>query len=135
MDSNQLTLRVTGLPPNTQEKDVRDFFVERISRKYGRQIVEVVGPICAQSNRSTRSTTVSFSSPKTAQKAISLEETSRKFHAENGGSETITLDSSFRDLNTIHSSDNPNTGKPDIESVTIFAKICPAPSRLMRTFP
>ena len=115
MDSTQQTLHITGLPPNTQERDVRSFFEERIKRKHGRQVVEVVGPICGQSSRTTKNTTVSFSSPRTAQKALSLEETSRKLLAEQGGSETISLNSSFKDLTTLHSSDNPDTGRPDIE--------------------
>lgn len=115
MEATQQTLHITGLPPSTQETDVRSFFEERIPRKYGRRIVEVVGPICTQSSRVTKNTTVSFSSPKTAQKALSLEETSRRLFADHGGSETISLNSSFKDLTTLHSSDNPDTGRPDIE--------------------
>ena len=115
MDSDQQTLRVANLPTKTQEGDVKNFFEERIQRKHGRQIVESVGPICAHSSRVTKRTTVSFSSCNTAQKAIALEETSRRLYAENGGSETITLDHGFQDLTTLYAADNPGTGKPDIE--------------------
>ena len=121
MNSNQQTLRVAGLPPNTQERDVKNFFDDHIRRKHGRQIVEFVGPICAQSIRNTKRTTVSFSSQNTAQKALDLEETSRRIYAERGGSpETITLDHAFKDLTTLHSSDNPTTGKPDIEQASLI---------------
>ena len=117
MVSTQQTLRVTGLPSKTQQSDVRQFFTERIKRNHGRQIVEFVGTICGHASRSTKRTTVSFSSYKTAQKALNLGETSRLFKADNGGAETITLDASFLDLTTLHSSNNPATGKPDVEYV------------------
>ena len=66
-------------------------------------------------SRMTKRTTVSFSSYKTAQKALKLGELRRRLSAENGGAETITLDASFLDLTTLHSSVNPKTSKPDIE--------------------
>lgn len=115
MDSDQQTLRVAGLPSKTQTSDVQHFFADRIKRKHGRQIVEVVGPICDHSSRITKRTTVSFSSTNTAQKALNLEETSRQLMAEHGGREVINLDYSFQDLTTLHASNNPKTGKPDIE--------------------
>ena len=115
MESTQQTLRVAGLPTNTEQSDVKHFFTERINRKHGRQIVESVGPICAHGSRITKRTTVSFSSYKTAQRALKLGEPNRRLSAENGGAETITLDASFLDLTTLHSSVNPETGKPDIE--------------------
>lgn len=115
MDSDQQTLRVAGLPSKTQTSDVQHFFADRIKRNHGRQIVEVVGPICDHSSRITKRTTVSFSSTNTAQKALNLEETSRQLMAEHGGREIITLDNSFQDLTTLHASNNPKTGKPDIE--------------------
>lgn len=115
MASTQQTLRVTGLPAKTEQRDVIQFFTERIKRKHGRQIVESVGPICDYGSRITKRTTVSFSSCKTAQKALDLGELNRRFHAETGGAEIITLDASFRDLTTLHTSVNPATGKPDIE--------------------
>ena len=117
MISTQQTLRLAGLPSKTKQSDVMHFFTERINRKHGRQIVESVGPICGHPSRSTKHTTVSFSSYKTAQKALNLGEVSRRMIAENGGAETITLDASFLDLTTLHSSINPATGKPDIEYV------------------
>lgn len=115
MDPNQQTLRVAGSPENTQTSDVNHFFVERINRRHGRQIVEFVGPICDHSSRITKRTTISFSSRNTALKALDLEETSRHLTAEHGGRETITLDYGFQDLTTLHASKNPKTGKPDIE--------------------
>lgn len=117
MVSTQQTLRVTGLPSKAKQSDVKHFFTERINRKHGRQIVESVGPICGHASRSTKRTTVSFSSSKTAQKALNLGEPNRRLTAENGGAETITLDAGFLDLTTLHSSINPATGKPDIEYV------------------
>lgn len=120
MVSTQQTLRVAGLPANTEQSDVKQFFEERISRRHGRQIVESVGPICDHANRTTKRTTVSFSSYRTAQKALSLPEPKRWFHAENGGAETITLDDRFEALTTLYSSVNPKTGKPDIEYVFII---------------
>lgn len=119
MDTIQQTIRVTGLPTNTSKTDVQQFFNERVVRKHGRQIVELVGPICDHSTRITKRTTVSFSSHNTAQKALNLEETSRRFIAESGGAETITLDHSFRDLTTLHATNNPTTGKPDIDIVAL----------------
>lgn len=118
MNSVQQTIRVTGLPPNASKTDVQNHFNERVVRKHGRQIVELVGPICDHSTRITKRTTVTFSSHNTAQKALNLEETSLRLIAESGGAETITLDHSFRDLTTLHTSNNPATGKPDIEYVT-----------------
>lgn len=115
MESAQQTLRVAGLPSNTEQSDVEHFFTERIKRKHGHQIVESVGPICVHASRITKRTTVSFSSYNTAQKALELEEPMRRLIAENGGAETITLDASFLDLTTLHSSVNPETSKPDIE--------------------
>lgn len=119
MDSVQQTIRVTGLPTNASKRDVEQHFNERVDRKHGRQRVELVGPICDHSTRVTKRTTVSFSSHKTAVKALSLEETSRRLVAEAGGAETITLDHSFRDLTTLHTSNNPTTGKPDIDIVAV----------------
>ncbi|MCJ1265967.1 hypothetical protein MMC22_005849 [Lobaria immixta] len=119
MVATQQTLRVTGLPSKTQQSDVIHFFTERINRRDGRQIVESVGPICGHASRSTMRTTVSFSSSKTAQKALELGEPSRRLTAENGGAETITVDASFRDLTTLHSSNNPATGKPDVDIVAL----------------
>ena len=115
MDPSQQTLRVAGLPPKTSQSDLQHFFDERINRKHGRQVVECIGPVCDHSSRNTKRTTVSFSSHNTAQKAFELEETSRQFIAEKGGRETITLDHTFQDLTTLHASNNPSTGKPDIE--------------------
>lgn len=115
MDSVQQTLRVAGLPPKTQSADVYNFFNERINRRHGRHIVVFVGPVCDHSSRITKRITVSFSSRNTAQKALDLEETSRQLMAEQGGRETITLDHTFQDLTTLHASNNPSTGKPDIE--------------------
>lgn len=117
MESTQQTLRVANLPTKTEQNDVKEFFTERIKRTHGRQIVESVGPICSHASRVTKRTTVSFSSRKTAQKALNLEETQRRLNAVNGGAETITLDAGFLDLTTLHSSNNPATGKPDIEYV------------------
>ena len=115
MDSNQQTLRLAGLPLNTQQSDVQHHFTERIKRKHGRRVIESVGPICDHANRSTKRTTVSFSSHNTAKKAFELEEANRRLSAEHGGAETVTLDASFLDLTTLHSANNPATGKPDIE--------------------
>lgn len=115
MDSTQQTLRVAGLPPKTQIRDVKQFFTERVRRSHGRQIVELVGPICGHSSRVTKRTTVSFSSHHTAEKALALEETNRRLSAEAGGAETISLDHAFRDLTTLYESNNPSTGKPDVE--------------------
>ena len=120
MDSRQQTLRVAGLPRLTQESDVRQFFEERITRRHGRNIVESVGPICDHANRQTKRTTVSFSSHSTAQKALELPPNQRRLSAERGGVEQITIDSTFRDLTTLHSKDNPATGKPDVEYVFLF---------------
>ena len=115
MDSNQHTLRVAGLPPKTQTTDVQHFFKDRITRKHGHQIIEFVGQICDHSSRITKRTTVTFSSHNTAKKAIDLEKTKRLLRAESGGEETITLDYTFQDLTTLHASNNPTTGKLDIE--------------------
>lgn len=117
MDASQQTLRITGLPPNCEERDVEHFFNERITRHRGRQIIERVGPITSYGSGITKRTTVSFSSHNTAQKALDLQETNRRLSAEKGGSGIITLDHSFLDLTTLHSSVNPETGKPDIEYV------------------
>jgi len=117
MDPRQQTLRVSGLPPLTQEGDVRQFFEDRITRKHGRNIVESVGPICDHANRQTKRTTVSFSSHNAAVKALELLPKERRFGAERGGVETITLDHAFKDLTTLHSKNNPaaGKGKPDVE--------------------
>lgn len=117
MDTNQQTLRITGLPPKCEERDVEQFFNERITRHHGRQIIERVGPISSYGSGITKRTTVSFSSHNTAQKALDLQETNRRLSAEKGGSETINLDHTFLDLTTLYSSVNPDTGKPDIEYV------------------
>lgn len=117
MDASQQTLRITGLPPNCEERDVEHFFNERIIRHHGRQIIERVGPISSHGSGITKRTTVSFSSHNTAQKALDLLETNRRLTAEKGGAGTITLDHTFLDLTTLHSSVNPETGKPDIEYV------------------
>lgn len=115
MDANQQTLRITGLPPNCTESDLLHFFKERIQRHHGKQIIEGVGPISSHGSDNTKRTTVSFSSRNTAQRALGLPETNRRLSAENGGSGIINLDHTFIDLTTLHSSVNPETGKPDIE--------------------
>ncbi|KAL9044596.1 MAG: hypothetical protein Q9214_002279 [Letrouitia sp. 1 TL-2023] len=109
-----LTLRVTDLPSNTTENDVKSFFEDRIQRSHGKQVVEAVGPICSAAN-STRSTTVSFCSHNAAQKALDLKPSNRRLTAFDGGASTLNLDDSFSDLTTIHYAANPETGKPDIE--------------------
>lgn len=126
MDANQQTLRITGLPPNCEESDVKHFFNERIIRHHGRQIIERVGPISSYGSGITKRTTVSFSSRNTAQKALDLPETNRRLSAEKGGFGTITLDHTFIDLTTLHSSANPETGKPDIEYVFNISYFCGA---------
>ncbi|MCJ1469868.1 hypothetical protein MMC07_008512 [Pseudocyphellaria aurata] len=115
----QQTLRVAGLPSKTEPRDVENFFTDQIKRKNHRQIVESVGPICTHASRVTKRTTVSFSSSNTAQKALDLKEPSRRFHAEKGGAETVTVDAAFLDLTTLHSSANPATGQPDIDIVAL----------------
>lgn len=115
MDSAQQTLRVAGLPLLTQESDVIQFFNGHVARKHGGQIIESVGPICDHASRNTKRTTVSFSSHNVTQQALNLPLSRRRFGAERGGAADITLDAGFRDLTTLHSTNNPATGKPDIE--------------------
>lgn len=115
MDSDQQTLRVSGLPALTQESDVWHFFEQRVGRRHGRHIIESVGPICDHGNRETKRTTVSFSSHNVAQRAIDLSLSNRRFVAERGGVSEVNLDATFRDLTTLHQGNNPATGKPDIE--------------------
>lgn len=119
--------RDTGLPSRVEQSDVKAFFTERIRQhRHGRQVVESVGPICSHVSRTKKRTTVSFSSRKTAQKALDLAEPHRRLSAENGGAETITLDAGFLGLTTIHSSTNPATGTPDIEYVFEVFILTPA---------
>lgn len=110
MDSKQQTLRLTGLPQLTQIEDVENFFVDRIGR-----VIESVGPISQSAMSQKMQTTVSFSSHQAAKQALKLEHAKRRFTAVKGGAEYITLDHGFEDLTTLHTSDNPVTGRPDIE--------------------
>lgn len=116
MDSRQQTLRMTGLPSLADTEDVKQFFADRITRK-GRQIIESVGSISQDAISSHSQTTVSFSSHDAAKQALALEQASRHFIARRGGAASISLDHSFQDITTLHSSDNPQTGHPDIEYV------------------
>lgn len=110
MDSKQQTLRVTGLPQLTQIEDVQNFFGDRIGRS-----IESVGPISQGAMSQKMQTTVSFSSREAAKKALKLEYANRRFHAIRGGVEYITLNHGFEDITTLHTSNNPLTGRPDIE--------------------
>ena len=114
MDSRQQTLRMTGLPTFTQVKDVEDFFGDHIKRK-GRQIIESVGPISQDAMSRKMQTTVSFSSHNAAQQALELEHARRRLTAVRGGAEYISLNHTFEDITTLHTSANPATGHPDIE--------------------
>lgn len=114
MDSKQQTLRMTGLPSSTEVKDVENFFRERIKRK-GRQIIESISPISEVAMSPRMQTTVSFSSHDAAVKALGLQKASRYFMARGGGAEYISLNHTFEDITTLHSSANPKTGRPDIE--------------------
>ena len=114
MESKQQTLRMTGLPLATQIDDVKQFFGDRIKSK-GRQIVESVGPFSQDAIAPHKQTTVSFSSHDAATQALGLEYGKRRFLARGGGEEHISLDHTFEDITTLHTSPNPETGNPDIE--------------------
>ena len=114
MESKQQTLRMTGLPSSTEVEDVENFFKDRIKRK-GRQIIESISPISEVAMSSRMQTTVSFSSHDAAAQALGLEQASRRFMARGGGAEYVSLNHTFEDITTLHSSANPNTGRPDIE--------------------
>lgn len=114
MDSKQQTLRVTGLPQLTQIGDVENFFSDRIQYK-GRKIIESVGPISQSAMSQKMQTTVSFSSHEAANKALKLGRANRRLTAVKGGAEYITIDYGFEDITTLHTSNNPVTGHPDIE--------------------
>ena len=114
MDSKQQTLRVTGLPPFTQTRDVETFFLDRIPSK-GRQIIESIGPISRGAMSQKMQTTVSFSSHEAAKDALKLQPANRRLTAIKGGAEHITLNHTFEDITTLHVSINPETRRPDIE--------------------
>ena len=114
MNSNQQTLRVYGLPPLTQARDVEDFFNDRIERG-GRQIIESIGPISQDAMSKKMQTTVSFSSHDAAKQALRLERAKRRLRAVKGGDGDVTLNHDFQDITTLHTSQNPDTGRPDIE--------------------
>lgn len=114
MDSTQQTLRVTGLPYLTQIEDVENFFSDRIQYK-GRKIIESVGSISQSAMSQKMQTTVSFSSHEAANKALKLGHANRRLTAVKGGAEYITIDHGFEDITTLHTSNNPVTGRPDIE--------------------
>ena len=113
-NEQQQTLRVTGLPWLTQTKDVKKFFRDRIPSK-GRQIIESIGPLSPAAISQTMQTTVSFSSHEAAKRALELEHASRRLTRVEGGSEYITINHGFEDITTLHTSINPETGRPDIE--------------------
>ena len=110
MDSSQQTLRCRGLPPKVDEDDIIQFFGDRIKKSAGKKIVQSIGPLCLDTNTSTISTTVSFSSNNTAKKALELDRSQRflKGHL-------IEVGHDFLDITTLYKSNNPQTGKPDIE--------------------
>ena len=112
----QKTLRITGLPLETHQDDVRTFFESHV-RSQGRQSVEAIGPICLELGAKTNQTTVTFSSPIAAQQALNLDHPTRQLTAVRGGREIISLDHEFRGITTLQSFANPDTGKPDIEYV------------------
>ena len=118
MESKQQTLRVTGLPPATQTADIENFFRERISSK-GRQIIESIGPISRGAMSHKMQTTVSFSSHEAAKEALKLQHANRRLTAIEGGAEHIILNYTFEDITTLHISENPKTGHPDIEYVLV----------------
>ena len=115
MHDTQQTLRVGGIPLSFDSDDVHQFFRDRIRRSHGRQIVESVGCLCQSLNGTSKSTTVSFSSPNTAKKALALQQSSRQLRTAGGGTNIISLDHEFLDLTTLYVSLNPRTGKPDVE--------------------
>ena len=110
MNSSQQTLRFRCLPVNVDEDDIMQFFGDRINKSVGKKIIQSIGPFCEDSNTATKSTTISFSSNNTAQKALGLDRSQRilKGHV-------VELDHEFLDITTLYRSDNPSTGKPDIE--------------------
>ena len=111
MNSNQQTLRMRGLPLGVDEDDIVQFFGDRIRKSPGKKIVRSIGPLYYDGNTASVSTTVTFSSHNTAQKALQLDRhqrTFRKFHC-------VELDHEFKDITILHSSNNPQTGRPDVE--------------------
>lgn len=110
MDSNQQTLRVRGLPLTVDEEDVEQWFGDRIKKSAGKKIVQRVGRLCHDPTTDSYTTTVTFSSNNTAQKALSLGYLERNFR-----NALLELDHQFDNITTLHKSNNPRTGKPDVE--------------------
>lgn len=113
MDQHQQTLRIRGLPPSVTDDDLIYWFEQRVNKSAGKSIIQSIGQLCIDGNTLTTSTTATFSSNGIARKALALDRQSRAWD----GTHQIELDHEFNDITVLYKTDNPLTGKPDIEWV------------------
>ena len=114
------TVRLRNLPAKTVIADVHNFLIDKNIITTHAQAS--VGPICDQAESALKQTTVSLLvHPDYYSQVLALPEARRNFTCQDGfgadpaRSSVIDIDNHFFDLTTIHSSNNPATGKPDIE--------------------
>ena len=109
MASSRRTLRVTGLPNETDPDRVKRHILDRI-KPMNDDDLHVRAVHLHDRISATCCATVTFRSYEHYHRALNLEAPSRRL-----GSRTVQIDEHFRDLTTLYSSDNPETGKPDVE--------------------
>ena len=111
MANSRRTLRITGLPNDANPDRVKQYLLDRI-RPMNENDLHVHGVYLHDYSTSgaTCCAAITFRSYEHYHRAIKLEAPSRRF-----GSRTTQIDEHFKDLTTLYSSNNPKTGKPDVE--------------------
>ena len=109
MEPEPRVLRITGLPIGISPHQVKQFFVDRI-RGLCEDELQVSGCHIHDHARGTACCTVTFSSMQYAGIASAFEPDHSKI-----GRQTLKIDHHFSLLTTMYSSNNPQTGRPDIE--------------------
>ena len=112
--SNGLTVRISGLPPETDANgnDVRRFFESGIGSSGSVISEQGIGPVVFQAMRLTKQTTVTFLSADLKEQALKKCDKTA-FSAENGnGAVTVDVEDDFIGLTTLYSS---TTGPVNVE--------------------
>jgi RNA recognition motif-containing protein len=112
-----LTLKLTNLPLETTESDVRRYLREFPGMKD--KYIKRVSQPCPYSRlaQGSLSSVVTLRNPDIAKRLCDhVKNDQRNFHAERAGSySTVAIDSAFLDLTTLYSSTKGPGGKPTVE--------------------
>ena len=112
--SDGLTIRISNLPPETEANDVRRFFDSRVGKTGTVVASNGVGQVITQAKRTTKQTTVTFTTSEWKKKAIQVCHDTR-FSAERGnGTRVVSVEDEFMGLTPLFVSES---GTPNLEYV------------------